>query len=184
VVKQQKDHMSAEYPDVENKLLLLYLVNKMDLPLSNNQISQFALEENLMGYLVLQKTLEEMVISGYLDKTKDNNITRYTITDEGFTVLEYFERQIPLVVKDKINKYVIDNRSTIKKDFEITANYFYDHTNNEYTVKCGSYEDEKILMEINVSVVNKEQAKFICNNWKANVAKLYGTILSELVKKQ
>lgn len=181
--KQNKDHLSSEYSEVENKLLLLYLVNKMDLPLSNSQISQFALEENIIGYFTLQQILGEMVESGYLEITRDNNVARYTITDEGITALEYFDKQIPTGVKDKINKFILDNRKSIKKDFEITANYFYDHNNNEYTVKCGSYEDEKMLMEINVSVVTKEQAKLICNNWKRNVPKLYGKILSELVNK-
>lgn len=175
-----KNTMIEEYDEAENKLLLLYLIDKMDIPLSNTQISQFALEENYMNYFTLQQSLSEMVESGYLDKTQDNNNTRYTATDEGITTLEYFEKHIPIDIRNKINQYVLDNRSTIKKDFEITANYFYDHPNNEFIVKCGIYEDDSMLMEINVSVVNRNQAKLICNNWKQNVNKLYGSILSEL----
>lgn len=172
-----------EYKRIEDKLLLLYLIDKMDIPLSNSQISQFALQEDYMDYFVLQQNLTEMTQTGFLDKFQDNNTTRYTILDKGIEILEYFEKRIPMDTRAKINKYVIDNRKTIKKDYEITANYFYDHTNNEFIVKCGVYEDEAMLMELNISVVSKEQAKTICCNWKENVKTLYGDILESLMLK-
>jgi hypothetical protein len=172
-----------EYKKIEGKLLLLYLIDKMDIPLSNSQISQFALEEDYMDYFVLQQNLTEMTQTGFLDKFQDNNTTRYTILDKGIESLEYFEKRIPFEIRNKINKYVIDNRKTIKKDYEITANYFYDHTNNEFIVKCGVYEDENMLMELNISVVSKEQAKNICTNWKDNVKTMYRDILMSLIAK-
>ena len=170
-----------EYKKIEGKLLLLYLIDRMDIPLSNSQISEFALAEDYMDYFALQQNLAEMTKSGFLDNFQDNNTTRYTILDKGAETLGFFEKRIPPEVRGKINKYVLDNRKTIKKDYEITANYFYDHTNNEYIVKCGVYEDENMLMELNISVVSKEQAKTICGNWKENVKTLYGDILMALM---
>lgn len=172
----------SEYRKIENKLLLMYILDKMDLPLSYNQISKFAMEENYMNYFTLQQALAEMTEVGFLDKVQDSSSTRYTITDEGNKVLHYFEKNIPLPVRNKIIKYVEDNRKSVKRDYEITANYFYDHSNGEFIVKCGAYEDETILMEINMSVVSREQAKLICNNWKANINSLYGSILNELIR--
>ena len=166
----------------ENKLLLLYLIDKMDFPLSNAQISQFAMEEKLMDYFILQQSLADMVQNGYLEKSQDNNTTRYAVTDEGITALEHLEKHIRGDLRARINKYVAENRKSVKKEFEITANYFYDHDNREFIVKCGLYEDETMLMEINVSVVTREQAKLICKNWKDNVNQLYGNIISELVQ--
>ncbi len=170
------------YAQVEHKLLLMYFIDKMDLPLTNAQISQFALEENFMNYFGLQQVLAEMVSSGYLDKSQDNNTSRYVMTEEGLVTLEYFERHIPTDVRNRINKYVADNHRAVKKDFEITANYFYDHGNNDFIVKCGIYEDETMLMEINVSVVSREQAKLICNKWKKDVNSLYGNIIAQLAQ--
>lgn len=177
------NHLS-NFEDIKNKLLLLYLIDKIDIPISNSQISEFALAEDYMDYFVLQQNLTEMTKSGHIDKFQNNNITRYTITDEGINILEYFEKQIPSDIRNKIHKYVIDNRKTVKKDFEISANYFYDHNNNEFIVKCSVYEEETMLMELNVSVVSKEQAKIICGNWKDNVRVLYGDIITSLLKTQ
>lgn len=170
-----------EYGQVENKLLLLYLIDKMDIPLSNSQISQFALEENYMNYFSLQQSLSEMVQVNYLDTAQENNTTRYTITDQGLLSLEYFEKHIPIAIRNKINNYVLENRRNLKKDYEITANYFYDHNNNEFVVKCGVYENSTTLMEINVSVVSRDQAKLIAKNWKSNVNLLYSNVLEQLI---
>jgi DNA-binding PadR family transcriptional regulator len=173
---------SSEYIQVENKLILLYLIDKMDLPLSRSQITEFVSEGEYMDYYTLQQTLAEMVDGGYLEKAQDNNTTRYSVTDEGATTLEYFENHIPGGIRSKITKYVHDHFNSVKRDFEVTANYFLDSETNEYIVKCGVYEDKCILMEINVSVVSREQAKLIQNNWKGYVSEIYINLLNELVK--
>ena len=167
---------------VENKLLLLYLIDKMDLPLTRSQITDFVREGDYMEYYALQQTLADMVSDGYLEMSLENNNTRYSITDQGLSTLEYFEKQIPGGVRQRINKYVQDNFNSVKRDYEITANYFQDRDTNEYIVKCGVYDDDRLLMEINVSVVSREQARLIQKNWKSNVNVLYMSILRELIK--
>ena len=175
------DMNNAEYMQVENKLILLYLINKMDLPLSRSQVTDFVREGEYMDYYTLQQTLAEMVEGVYLEKIQDNNNTRYSITDEGVTTLEYFESHIPGAIRSRINKYVHDHFNTVKRDFEVTATYFLDNETNEYIVKCGVYEDKRILMEINVSVVSRDQAKMIQSNWKGHVSEIYMNILNEMV---
>ncbi|MCL2461295.1 MAG: DUF4364 family protein [Defluviitaleaceae bacterium] len=167
---------------VENKLLLLYLIDKMDLPLTRSQITDFVRDGEYMEYYTLQQTLADMVSDGYLEMAQENNNTRYSITDEGLSTLEYFERHIPGGTRAKINKYVHDNFNSVKRDYEITANYFQDNETNEYIVKCGVYDDDRLLMEINISVVSREQARLIQRNWKSNVTSLYVNILRELIK--
>ena len=179
--------MDSNYPQIkntlqaENKLLLLYLIDKMDIPLSNSQVADFALSKNYMNYFSLQECLSEMVQTKYLDSYKENNSTRYTITDRGLQTLEYFERRLPIDVRNKINQYVLENRKRIKKDYETTANYFKEINSDDFTVKCAIYENDYMLMEINLSVVSREQAKLICSNWKTNINTLYGDILSKLI---
>ena len=173
---------SDDSVSVENKLLLLYLIEKMDLPLTRSQITDFVRDGDYMEYYTLQQTLADMVFDGYLEMSQENNNTRYSITDQGLSTLEYFEKHIPGGVRMKINKYVNDNFNSVKRDYEITANYFQDRETNEYIVKCGVYDDDRVLMEINVSVVSREQARLIQKNWKSHVNVLYISILRELIK--
>jgi len=166
---------------VESKLLLLYLIEKMNIPITTSQISQFVLEEGILNFFELQQCLAEMVEGKYIDTVKENNNTRYTITDLGVVSLGYFENRIPLHIRNKISKYISENRSQIKKDYETTANYFKDIQTGEYAVKCGIYENNSLLMEINITVVNREQARNICDNWKNNVNQIYDKVLWSLL---
>lgn len=166
---------------VESKLLLLYLIDKVNLPISTSQISQFMLEEGILNFFELQQSLSELVESKYVDMTKENNNTRYTITDLGLASLKYFEKRIPLYIRNKISAYVCENREQIKRGYETTANYFKDIQTGEYTVKCGIYEDDYLLMEVNITVVGRKQAKDICENWKNNTSLVYDKVLSGLL---
>lgn len=173
---------APEYKNVENKLLLLYLIDKMDIPLSRSQITEYVRQADYMDYYTLQQMLAEMVEGGYLENTQDNNTTRYNITGEGQTTLEYFEKHIPAPIRTKINNYVRDNRKNIKRDYENTATYFPNAENDQFMVKCGVYEDERVLMELFISVDTREQARLIQSNWKANAKVLYGRIIEALAE--
>ena len=170
--------------NVENKLLLLYLINRMEFPMSRAQITDFVQGSDFMDYYTLQQTLATMVESGHLDATEenalDNSTTRYVVTGEGQTTLEYFEKHLPWSRRQAIDRYITENRGKIRKDFEITATYFPNIENDDFHVKCGVYEDKRVLLELTVSVDTREQAKLIQSNWRANASGLYQRIIEAL----
>ncbi|MDR2167548.1 MAG: DUF4364 family protein [Clostridiales bacterium] len=172
---------SSEEKQVEHRIMLLFLIDKIDIPISNAQITKFALEENYMNFHDVQQYLKHMVQSGYLDASQLDSTTRYTITDEGLNALETFSHYVPPYVKTRISQYVEENRNIVKQDLEIAANHFYQHDNEEFLVKCAVYEEDNVLMELNMSVVTKEQAVIICNNWKSNVGQIYAQIVDILL---
>ena len=165
----------------DNKLMILYLLDKMDMPMTNAQITDFFVSENLLTYFDLQQLLAKMVDDNYLEKYVDNNTASYNVTDHGAQTLELLEKRIMQPARSKINIFISENRRLIKKAYEITSNYFYDHQTGEFIVKCGAYDGDTTLMEIAMSVVTREQAKLICRNWKANVNRLYGKFLDLLM---
>ncbi|MCL2500450.1 MAG: DUF4364 family protein [Defluviitaleaceae bacterium] len=173
-----------EYKDVENKLIILYLLNRMVLPMSRGQIVEMVLSGDFMDFFTLQQNLSEMVEMGFLDTSQenasDNNTTRYTTTEDGANTLEFFERRIAFGTRQAIIRYANENRQKIKKDYEKTATYFPDENNDEFRVKCGVYEDKRALLELFISVDTREQAKFIQMNWQRNASVLYGQIINAL----
>jgi len=175
---------TSETMEIEIKIMLLYLIDKMKAPMTYSLVTQFAVENNYVNHYNAQIFLDEMVEAGYIEKLEDNNITHYAITSEGETAIEAFPNQLSPALKEKINKFVSENRNNAKREFDITANYFYQPHNNEYLVKCVAFEDDIPLMELNLSVVTKEQAVSLCNNWKNNIDSIYGDILQVLTKKR
>ncbi len=177
--------MANKYIELaENKLIILFLLYQIDMPLTTAQLVDFAVQGDYMDYFACQQYIAELADNGMIaSDTNENNATIYTITDEGDETLRLFYKQIPYSRRTAICDYVKENKKRIKREFEVVANYFY-NSDDDYTVKCGVYEDEKPLMEINLSVVSLEQAKAVKRNWKNNVTELYGIILSTMLDDQ
>ena len=178
---------SLAFKEVEIKLLIMYLLNKMELPMSRAQISDFINDKQLLDNFTIEVTLADMEVEGFLDSTTENamdvSTTRYTLTDDGYQNLEYFENHIPKPVRMMINKYVEETQGKIRRDYEITASYFPNVEDNDYKVKCAVFDDKRVLLEFVVSVDTRDQAKFIQANWRTNASKAYKKIFEALTEK-
>lgn len=165
----------------QNKLIILYLLQKMGISLSHSEISQFLLSKDYMDYFSLQDYLTELVEASWLEKTQEHKNTRYLLTDDGNDVINFFKNHITDPIKEEIKLYVKENNKRIRAEYAITANYF-PIFNDEFLVKCGVCDDnENSLMEISVAVVSKEQAQQMCKNWRKNINTLYGTLMNTLL---
>jgi len=173
-----------ERTDVENKLLILYLVNRMELSMSRAQITDFIIANDFMGHFVLGETLADMVEQDLLEIDQENaqdvSTTRYTITDEGLKTLEMFNNHLSRPVRNVINLHIEEHRGKIKRDFESSVNYFPNVENNEFQVKCGVYEDKRVVLELSLSVDTREQAKLIQANWRTGASTIYQKIIEAI----
>ena len=182
--------ITLEYEDIENKLLILYLISTMDLPMSRVQIASFFTEKEFMNHFVILQNLEDMVERGFLEATSENaedvGTTNYNLTEEGSVHLEHLMSLIPRPVRQAIDDSIDEIRGQIRKGFEKTANYFPNVENDEYIVKCGVYDDKRgtMLMEISMPVATREQAKFIQANWNENYTSIYQKVLAALTERK
>jgi DNA-binding PadR family transcriptional regulator len=169
---------------IENKITILYLIEKMDVPMSEAQVTRFAEGQETMGLnaYTIREYLHDMVKAGYLETSRDGHQARFSVTHEGAEAIEVFIRNIPQVLKNAVVKYIGEMGKEVRHDLEVVANSFYNSNINEYTVKCGAYEDDMMLMELNLSVVTKEQALLVCKNWREGINRLYGKIIGLLME--
>jgi len=178
--------ITAEYKDAENKLMILYLVHMMDLPMSRSQITDFFIDKQIMNCFTVEQNLTDMVERGFLDATNKNaqneSSTSYTLTEDGVTNLDLFDKQIPRIARNVITRYIEENRGKIKKCFEKTADYFPNVDTGEYDVKLEIIDNGAMLMQITVPVITREQAKHIQSNWNENYNTLYQRILLTLTE--
>ena len=173
--------MSDDGTLAENKLILLYLLQKMNIALSNNEICQFVMEQNVMDYFLAQSYLSQLVNAHFLDELTENGTTRYQVTPSGREALGFFENRISPWLKNAANEYIANNKSRIKSEYETSANYFPE-INGEYLVKCAVCAlDGTQIMEVDVTVPTKKQAQIICTNWKQNVNHIVSDIFASLI---
>ena len=76
------------------KLMNLYMLKKVNFPLTNAQLTDFFLQHEYASYFTLQQALGELKDSGLIHAESTHSTTRYEITKEGEENLHFFESNI------------------------------------------------------------------------------------------
>lgn len=165
----------------QNKLLLLYIIDKSEIPLTNGEITEFVLENNYMNYFLVQQFLSELTRSKFIEYSRKEEKERYTILKKGKLTLDYFIHRIPIKIKNDIDKKIEMKKEELKRKTQIIGDYFKKNK-NEYVVNLKLVEKDSTLFSLCINVVSSKQAKMICDNWKSNPDKIYQEILNTLIK--
>lgn len=162
------------------KLIILYMLNKVEFALTNSQISAFILEAQYTDYFTLQETLSDMVESKLLEPQTIRNSTHYSLTDIGRETLEYFGHRISKGIQDDVAEYLKKNKLKLRNENAVIADYF-NNTNGEFTVRLQVKEKDAVLIDLSLSVPLEQQAILLCDNWQKKNAKVYKYLMKELM---
>ncbi|MCR5836426.1 MAG: DUF4364 family protein [Lachnospiraceae bacterium] len=163
------------------KLIILYMLNKVNFPLTNTQISDFFLENDYTNYFSLQQSINDLDSKGFIFSDTIRNASYYHLTSEGRQTIEYFENKIPNRIIDDIDVFLMRNKYELRNEVGTLSDY-YRSSNGEYIVHCQVKESNTILIELNLSVPTKEAASFMCSRWKDASAEIYKYTINNLMK--
>lgn len=167
----------------ENKLILLYIIDKIDMPLNNLQITKLILENRFMNYFLLQQFLNELHKGGFLLSETIEGKNVYHISNNGKYTLNCLINLIPKGTKARIDNTFSSIRKTVRSETLITSD-FTPESENEYMVSCKVQEDSFSLIDLNIAVGSKKDARTICENWKKYSQDIYPEIIESLTKKR
>ena len=162
------------------KLMILYMLNRLDCQLTNAQLSSFFIEHNYSDYFDIQQALSDLVSSGFVEKIVIRNTSYYEITPDGYTSLTFFRKQIPKSALEEINRYLEENKYALKNEVGTQTDY-YKITNGEYITDLSVREGKTLLYEIKISVPSEEEAKRICQNFRGYSEEIYSFLVSNLL---
>lgn len=162
-----------------SKLKLLYIFNQSGIPLTNMELSSFALENNFMDYFLLQQLLSDLYEAKFLDIHSKNGHEYYFLTDEGINALEMFEDTLPDYFRNDVNSKFGKMKKDSKRKSELFGHY-YKKSDNEYVVSFQVLENRSVIFNLSINVPTEEMAKSICNKWNANPESIFSSILKTL----
>ena len=167
-------------PHTLYKLIILYMLKKVNFPLTNAQISNFVLDQGYTTYFTLQEIIHELLDSGLILGETIRNTSRYNITDAGAETLDYFGSKISRPIQEDIDNYLEENRFQLRNEVSVIADY-YKTTEGEYTAECKVREKNADLVSLSLTVPLKEQAASICDHWKGKCQEIYSFLVKELL---
>lgn len=162
------------------KLIVLFMLQKVDFPLTNAQISGFILDKGYTNYFTLQQAISEMIDSNLIRVETTHNRSIYHLTDEGTETIAFFGHKISTAIQDDINSFLKEKQYDLKEETSVKADYFR-NTNREYSVRCQIQENGINLIDLNLTVPNESEATAIVNNWNTKNQEIYALIMQNLL---
>lgn len=163
------------------KLTILNMLDKVDFPLSNTQLTNFFLDHDYTDYFRVQQVLSDLLDAELIRTEPTHNNTHYYITDAGKETLSLLKIKISDAIESDIIKYFAKNKLELRNDNSIIADYRRT-PNCDFAVRCQYRQKDTNLIDLTLSVRTKEQAEAICNNWKKQNEDFYMYLMDILMK--
>lgn len=167
----------------ENKLIMLFMLDKMEIPLTENNIIDICTSKNSwLEYMDCKDVLWQLQDVGFIYKTVDSeDESRYNITIKGRNCLSEFYQKIRAHIREDITKFAKENRMHFKRSQEYVSKYTKNADGSRtVTLKiCDPLESQHIF-EIKVKVPTRKSALTIASKWKEQAPAIYEYILETL----
>ena len=161
------------------KLIVLYMLDRVNFTLTNSQISDFVLEKGYTNYFTLQEAINGLIESEFVYVSSIRGASHYKITYKGEEALSMFENRIPYAIKQDILDFFEKQQINLKKETEIQSDYYLNDS-NEYTVSCVINDRNEPLLDIKFSVPTQAVAVAICDNWRQKSTEIYDILVKQL----
>ena len=162
----------TQEPATLYKLIILYMLNKSNFPMTNSQVQNFILDKEYTDFLTLQQVTVELVESNLISS---NTVGHRTL----LKTLNFFDNRIPNAIIEDIHSFLTENSIELVNEVSILSNY-YKTTEGNYESNLIAREKNQTLIELKLGVPTEELAISICENWNTNNEDIYQYIASKL----
>ena len=92
------------------KLIILYMLDKVDVPLTNAQSTDFILEKDYTNYFNVQQSISEMKDADLITSETIRNSSYFKITDAGRETIHFFDEDISEAIRNDIYTVLRENK--------------------------------------------------------------------------
>lgn len=164
-----------------NKLILLFVFDKMESPLSENTVVEMCTVGNdWLNYMDCVDLLPRLLDGGFLCSIPTVDEPLYTLTSDGRETLNNFYVVIPKSIRDEITAFVKKNSGKFRNKQECKSDYFQ-NADGTYTVYLKILAPLQPMLEVKFVVPDKKTAQNIYKNWEFKASDLYSAIYDTLV---
>ena len=161
------------------KLIVLYMLDRVNFPMTGAQISDFMLEKEYTNFMTLQQIISELTQAGMISTQSIRNRTHLSITTEGKETLRFFENRIGEAIKTDVKTYLQEKEFDLRNEVSVLADY-YKATSGEYEARLVAKDRGISLIDMTLSVPTKDLAETICDNWQKKNPDVYQYVIKEL----
>ncbi|MBQ6661767.1 MAG: DUF4364 family protein [Lachnospiraceae bacterium] len=162
------------------KLIILYILDRVDFPMTNSQLANFITDREYTTFFNVQQVLADLVDDGFISIDQKRNASYYRITADGHETLSFFYKNISRNIRDDIDMYLSEQQYALREESSNIADY-HELGKGEYLVELKVMERNTTVIEMHLTVPSRENAETICRNWRKKNADIYAYVLNSLL---
>ena len=165
----------------ENKVLILYILDKLNHDITNDGLFNIISSINDMNYFYFQQVLNDLIDSNLVGTYTNEEENLIRITSEGKNAFTLTQELLPGILKLKADNIFKDVLLEVEEKSSVVAE-FIPKNENDYSVKCKIVENNETVFEVKTFAGSRDRAKRIVDNWNNNASTIYPEILNLLLK--
>ena len=177
------ERLSTSRDVAENKLLILYILKKHDIPVGSIDFTNYILNERLMSFMTFQQRVHELIVTDHVNSDTQDGKTYYEITEAGNALLTEMADMLPQTDRNRVDRTLRALRRRTLDERAITAQYIPEDENSG-VVRIGLNEGDFSVLSLEIATASKDEASIICRNWKAYAGDIYAGITELLLERR
>ena len=165
--------------DYEIRILICWLIDKVNMPVTASQLSGALLGEGMVNYFEVTCAIGQLVSSGHLiEKDSNADDKELILTELGKKTSEAFEKTVPRNVRDRsleaLGQYILQERFAKENRTSITK------TEDGYLLELSLNDVGNDLMKLTLYSPTMEICQSMEKKFIQDPTKLYRLIISNL----
>lgn len=162
----------------EIKLLVCYLLKKMDQPLTRTTINEILQENGIANYFEVNQAISELVKAEKIVCTLNENDEVFEITPRAMYDVAQIEKSLPRAIREKAVSAAIKilTRERIKRESRVEVTELEHGFHVTFTVVDVDTE----LLKLTVYAAGRSQVELVKRNFYDNAVSIYSDIISSL----
>jgi hypothetical protein len=161
----------------EDKLVLLASLDRLG-RCTKEQLLRFVVETELQSQFQFAIALAGLYETGHVRESERLEGKLLVLTPEGRQSLEMFGSRIRASLQEKLETHGASWRRRIREEQQMPADW--EETEHGFTVTLRTIEAGAEIVNIRLTVADKQQAKRFCARWRENAPFLYQTLMDRL----
>ena len=165
----------------EDKVLILYLLNKINNEIKNDNLYNIVSLSEDINYFYYQELITDLKNNNLIIFISQDDCNLLKLSSEGKQAYELTKSLFPGLLKLKADTVLKEQIPNIEEESSVISEFIPKDENN-YTIKCKVIEKNETIFEISLYAGSRENAKQIADNWKNNANSIYPKVIELLSK--
>ena len=163
----------------EIKLLICYIICKIDGDITKNQLTDILCKKSLANYFDISQALSDVIRTGNIrSEFRDGEEILYP-TDLGKANTAQLEDELPYTVKEAALNATVEMMTLYKREQE--GNVKIEPHGSGFDVTISIMDNEDKLLSVTLFVADEEQAQNVKEKYIKDPVKFYSTIVALLM---